>query len=50
MTKKIPKINVEQTKGNGKFYFYLYPKHLIHGSFSRNFQSTCGTYSPMCEL
>jgi hypothetical protein len=21
----IPKINVEQIEGNGKFYFYLYP-------------------------
>jgi len=23
-TKKIPKINVEHIKGNGKFYLYLY--------------------------
>jgi len=23
--KKVPKIGVEQIKGNGEFYFYLYP-------------------------
>ncbi len=23
--KNVPKINVEQTKGNGRFYLYLYP-------------------------
>ncbi len=23
--KYVPKTNVEQTKGNGEFYFYLYP-------------------------
>jgi hypothetical protein len=25
MTKKIPKINVEQTKSNRKLYLYVYP-------------------------
>ncbi len=25
LTRNIPKINDEQTKGNAKFYFYLYP-------------------------
>jgi hypothetical protein len=28
MTRKLTQINVEQTKGNGKFYFYLYLLHI----------------------
>jgi hypothetical protein len=25
MTRNVPKTNVEQIKGNGEFYFFLYP-------------------------
>jgi hypothetical protein len=32
----VPKIGVEQTKGNGKSYLYLYPiRDLVQGSFNR---------------
>jgi hypothetical protein len=34
----VPKINVEQTKGNGKSYPYLYPiGDLVQGNFHRDF-------------
>ncbi len=40
----IPKFGVEQIKGNGEFYLYLY-----YWAFnSRNFQTTCGPCSSMC--
>jgi hypothetical protein len=45
----IPKISVEQIKGNGEFHFYLYPLgHLARRRFLRSFQSTCGPCSLMC--
>jgi hypothetical protein len=38
MAKKVPKIGVEYTEGNGRFYPYLYPiKDLAQGSFHRGF-------------
>jgi hypothetical protein len=39
MTRNIPKISVEQIKGNGEFY--LYSRKLF-------FQFTCGPCAPMC--
>ncbi len=36
--KIVPKIGVEQIKGNDGFYFYLYPfKDLVQGSFQGGF-------------
>ncbi len=46
VTKKKPKIGVKQIKGNGDFYFYLYPL----GTSFKNFQPTCRPCSPICEL
>jgi hypothetical protein len=43
----VPKIGVEHTKGNGEFCFYLYSLG-TQGSFSKNFQPTCGSHSLMC--
>jgi hypothetical protein len=54
MTRNIPKTNVEQTKGNNKFYLYLYP---LGTQFKETFKKASNVhvahvhpYVPMCEL
>ncbi len=48
MTKKKPKLMLNELKVMGILLLIIPIGHLIQEIFFKNFQPTCGPYSPMC--